>query len=198
LLDNKSAGEHGSRASFGGYFLSLGFISVWDAHREGKQIAEAIINKNDKIDRGIGHSQGVRICLEGINQAAFNCSEYNNLKVLCCRKNKKIRLVLAAPKTSSSYIDNVYKKVMELQPGWDFNVLLIYSTGDWLVPNSDIFPIPGNYVPTSFATSNYSITKISAPFPYHSSESMLGRDVPESTSKVQMVEDKIRRFLNEW
>ena len=170
-------------------------ISIWDADSEGEEIADEIVSRNVRYDRGIGHSQGVRICLEGVYQAAEKCKELSDNGMGCCRKEKKIRLVLAAPKTSSGYIDEIYKDVKEIQPGWQLDILVIYSSGDWLVPNSDLFPIPGNYDPTEYAASKYMLFKIHAPFPAHSSGPMLGDDVTGAPSQGVIVEDVIRSFL---
>jgi hypothetical protein len=195
LLNNNRAGEHGSKASFGGYLISLGFVSIWDAKREGDEIASEIIKRNDRTDRGIGHSQGVRICLEGVYQAAKKCEEFSENGVECCRVEKSIKLVLAAPKTSSGYIDKIHKDVEEMRPSWGLDILIIYSSGDWLVPNSDLVPIPGDYDPTGYATKNFRMSDITVPFPGHSSGPMFGGDIEDVPLQGTMIEDEIRRFL---
>lgn len=82
-----------------------------------------------------------------------------------------------------------------MQPGWQLDILVIYSSGDWLVPNSDLLPIPGNYNPTEYASSKYMLFNIKAPFPSHSSGPMLGDDVTDAPSQGVIVEDTIRSFL---
>ena len=188
LLNIEVAGVHGSRASFAGYALSLGRSSWWDSVREGNQIAKAIIKNDDAVDRGLGHSQGVRVSLEGVYRAARQCND----KGVCCKDKKTIKLVLMAPKVRSGYIDSIHKEVKRLQPNWNLQIMIVYSPTDKIVPKGGAMPWPGEYVKTSYAEANYQLLSIIAPWPAHSSTFLSGE---QPVGRGEEIEKAIKGFL---
>ena len=157
LLGAQETGSHGSSASFAGYFLSLGVVSYWDAAKRSKDVTEQIIEKNHAVDRGLGHSQGVAIALEGVRKEAKRCHDE---KDLCCKKEKTIKLALLAPKTSAGYIDKKHKNVIQNQSGWSLDILIVYAPSDWLIPTRRFMPWPGSYMPSSYAKTHYELEPV--------------------------------------
>jgi len=193
LLGDDTPGQYGSRTSFGGYFISLGLISYWDAAKTGNEIANKIVDEDDALDRGIGHSQGDASALEGIYRAAKKCYEDG-----CCRKKKNIKLTLLAPKTSASYIDKIHIGVGQYQPEWFFEILIVYSSSDTFIPKRSLLPWFGSYKPTSYAEGHYYLEPVEAPWykfiSSHYTDYMTGeKEFYENRGRE--LESKIRGFF---
>ena len=140
-------------------------------------------------------AQGAAICLEGIYRAAKKCYEEKNA---CCKKEKNIRLALLAPKTSAGYIDRMHIGVGEYQPGWFFEILIVYSSSDTFVPKRSFLPWSGSYKPTSYALGHYYLEPVDAPWykfiSSHFTDYMTGAKEFRENQRREL-EAKIRGFL---
>jgi hypothetical protein len=196
LLNNPNAESIGSSASFGGYLASLGRSSWWDAVLNGNDVADAIIKNNDLLDRGMGHSQGVRIALEGVFRASLKAN-------VDCKK--ELRILILAPKVEPAYIDKVHQKIVKNQPLWTVKFMIVYAEDDRLVPHGGMTPWSGKYEPTGYAFRHYRLLSIVGG---HSSVHHTGQNVSEEgdvwltqgipkipRGQAAALEARIREFL---